>query len=907
MKRLFLLICTIFLFWGCGTGMKSRWGNFTAYYNTYYNAKKSYNSGLDKVLDADQNYNPQQPIRIHEVPINAGQQDFDKAIEKGAEILRKHGDTKWVDNSLLLIGKSYYFKKEYFSADQKFEELALRTEDQNLIHESIIWRARTTLELELFGQGIQYINQELNNEEVEWNEGDKAELETILAQFYVAQENWVFAIDVLNNSLENLKTKRYKERGYFLLGQLNEIQDNYREAFLAYSKVEQFYTDYDLQYLSLRKTAETARLLGDNETALATFNKMLRDDKNTEFVSELNYEIAKTYQSQGEYDKAESVYKRILRDERARPDAETKALTYNGLAEVYRFGYDNFEMAAAYYDTASRQNADLNKLPVEYNASELAISFGEYSELKNEIDYKDSLLWVSNLSTERLDSLVSEIKKRKLEELEKARKNQEQQQNTLVNVTADQEQQTNTGRNGFLNVNSPEMQENARNQFRAVWGNRPLVDNWRVEQLIETAVTSDITENEDGVVDGEFNNTRTYDASVDLSEVPFQPEEQKEMKLEIATLKYELGNLFYISLNMPDSASGYFKDVIQNHPESDKAAVSYYSLSEIQNLSGNEKEALENARSLIQKYPQSRYATRLAEKYKIEQQEIPDSLNQSIIARHQNIKKDTSLTGIQKAEKMTELALANTRTLEAAPILLDAIQKYIELGKRDTIYQQNYDDWITLKRDFDSTEAEFKSLQDSLRTQITDTSLTDIKRQEMQSVLDSTLTEPDYASVFPYYGEDWENARININLFLTNFRNSDLIQRVRILKNELEKPKVEEPESNQNPEAESEQPELEGDQVIACSEMESELEIRGGLQGFMDFMDDFDTDKESIVFTLSINQRGIVEESGLVSQDIEQNIVENYRAAIQENLIFNPVLENGQAVPVTCNFTFPIK
>ncbi len=77
MKKRLLLLLTSIVFLGCGSGLKSSWGNFTAYYNTYYNAKKSYNAGVQKVLDSKVNYNPQQPIRIHETPINAGAQDFE--------------------------------------------------------------------------------------------------------------------------------------------------------------------------------------------------------------------------------------------------------------------------------------------------------------------------------------------------------------------------------------------------------------------------------------------------------------------------------------------------------------------------------------------------------------------------------------------------------------------------------------------------------------------------------------------------------------------------------------------------------------------------------------------------------------------------------------------------------------
>ena len=898
-KITFLLIAVLFI--GCGTGLKSRWGNFTAYYNTYYNAKKNYKTGLDKVLNANVVYNPQQPIRIHEVPINAGAQDFDKAIEKGAEILRKHGNSKWVDNSLNLIGKSYYFKKEYFSADQKFQELALTTKDESLIQESILWRSRVLLEMELYGQGIQYIIQELNDREGVWNLSNKAELKVILAEYYVVQENWEDAIIELNEALPRLKSKKYRERGYFLLGQLYERTDSYREAFQAYTKVEDYYFDYDLQYLALRKSAETARILGDNKSALDTFVKMIKDDKNTEFKTELDYEIARTYQEREEYKKAEDIYKGILKNTIDRPSSETKALSYNGLAEVYRFGYDDFEMAAAYYDTSSRQSAAIQKLPESYNAPELAISFGEYARLKNELSYRDSLLWVSNLSQPRLDSLIAEIKKKKLQEVEAAKKNQEQQQNTLVNISNSQEAVTNESGNGFLNVNSPTVQNNARTQFIAIWGDRPLVDNWRVQELIVLSGPSQESGNGAEIVQ-QRRTVTTIETSIDLSEVPFEPEQKIEANQLIASLKYELGNLFFISLEMPDSAANYFKDVIENHPRSNKVVISYYSLSEIQSSLGKESEAIKNAKILIEKFPNSRYAQRLADKYGIEtDQEVSDE-ELSLKQQYHVLKQDTALTKLELADKSTKLALENAKNIESAAIIFEATQSYIELAKDSSSYSENYEKWNREKKRWKQEKAAFKQIQDSAKVAIKDTSLTGIQRNNFQSLIDSSLVAPDFKNSFPYYGDYWNKARINIDLFITSFRNSELIPRMKALKTELEKPIDTEPVIVQNPEVE-EKPDTSD---LSCNELDSIPQVRGGLDAFIAGIGPFDSEVKEIIYKLSINQRGAIEEFELISQVQDENVVGAFNEAIEYTLTFNPVLVNGEAVKVQCNFTFPI-
>ena len=168
MRKFWVFILLIVVSSGCGSTFKSQFRDFNAYYNTYYNAKKSYNRGLKKSLEQDRAYNTLQPIRIYETPKGAGSGDFDNAIDKGARILRKYDDTKWVDNALEIIGKSYFFRNEYFNAIQKFEELYINAEDIVLKQSSIFWKGRVLLELQAYNEGIQFLNEELSINEGEW-------------------------------------------------------------------------------------------------------------------------------------------------------------------------------------------------------------------------------------------------------------------------------------------------------------------------------------------------------------------------------------------------------------------------------------------------------------------------------------------------------------------------------------------------------------------------------------------------------------------------------------------------------------------------------------------------------------------------------------------------------------------
>ncbi len=763
MRRFLYAILLLCFLSGCGTTLKSKWTDFNAYYNTFYNAKKSYKAGYEKVTAARPAYNPQLPIRIHEIPVNSGAQDFQKAIEKGAEILRKYPDSKWLDDALLLIGKSYHFRSDFFSADQKYQELFRVTGDPDLKQKSVIWRGRLLLDMEIPEQGISYMTEKIHSEELEWRAGALGEARTVLAELYVAVGDYEAAITELESSLYLLESDIYKARGFFLLGQLYDAIGSPESALFAFRQVGEYYSDYELQYLAQRKRAETARKIGAYDQAFDTFSEMSRDDKNTDFKAELDYEKARTLHEQGEYQRAEELYREILYEREARPDAITLARIYFGLAELYRYGFNDFKMAAAYYDTASMQNVSRELLPDSFAASELADSFGRYAELKEEIALKDSLLWVANLDRKSLDSLLIVLRQQKLAKLQQELRKQEQRQNTLVTIDRTADNRTNTGTNGFLNHKNPSLVASSAVQFRAVWGNRPLVDNWRVREVYEASLNSQtIADLENSSVINQSPATQV-DLSIDLSQVPFQPEEKDSVRAELANLNYQLANLFFLSLEEPDSAAYYFNKVITKYPDSREVPVSYYSLSELSLEAGDAEASREYAYELIMNYPGSEYSVRLAEFFGIPLTREAETTG-SITAEFSKVLEEASLSDTEKAERGTALFRSHKEEEGAEAVLYQTIRLYVEAGRKEPVYLENIDDWYRLK----GQGARVSDAEASGR--------------------DSTNSPNDAGRLFPYRGASWDSARVNLLLFKEHFPDSRLIQSVKLLYEEIRPP-----------------------------------------------------------------------------------------------------------------------
>ncbi|TVQ65907.1 MAG: hypothetical protein EA363_13410, partial [Balneolaceae bacterium] len=238
-----------FLVQGCTGMLKSSWRDFNAYFNTYYNAKTSYERGVELQEQQEITINPERPIRVHPTPRRAGLSEFEHAAQKSGDVIRFHPRSRWVDNAIMMIGKSYFYQQRYFSADQKFVELLANTSDPALRQEAIFWRGRAALELENYMEGINYIQSRLFSTEFEWDRRLEADVRMIIAQLLVARGEYEEAVEYIAEALPNIRSRRLEMRAWFLNGQLLESLERYDEAYEAYRRAtHQSNPNYDLIY-----------------------------------------------------------------------------------------------------------------------------------------------------------------------------------------------------------------------------------------------------------------------------------------------------------------------------------------------------------------------------------------------------------------------------------------------------------------------------------------------------------------------------------------------------------------------------------------------------------------------------------------------------------------------------------
>lgn len=918
MKRIFQIVLIALIVAGCGTPLEQPWKNFNAYFNTYYNAKQYYEDGLDQNQRQIPEVNPEVPLQVFPPPTNAGQDDFNMAIETGATILREHPESKYVEPAISIIGKSYFYRRENFAALEKFQEMQTVSSGREE-QDAIFWQGRVYNQMESITEGITFLEQQISVIE-DWDPEVISRIRVLLGQLYVEEGNWERAAELLQENISGLEDREILARAYFLQGQVLEKLEDFDGAQAAYNSVPSSIRNYDLLFNANRKEAEVLRQLGEYDLAFELYRSMERNDKNIESRTELQYEIARTVQLRGEANRALDMYESILRNEIITPTPLTRAKIYNAQAEIYRFDLDNFKMAAAYYDSASRERVADNRLPESFNASELAESFGEYARVSGEISRLDSLLYLGRLEPAAFDSVIAEIQLQRQKELEQEIIAMQRQQDQVVNVEQERETASATAESsehGFLNIRNQVRLADASIQFQAIWGDRPLADNWRRGADVMGSGISRIENDEDGnTVIREtdvIERSSGIRVSLDLSEIPTTPAARDSMVKRMESRYYLLANVFFLSLDMPDSAKVYYERIVSNDLSPEYIPGSLYSLSEIELLEGNTARAREWGSRLVNEYPNTEFARRISSRLNLELNPQAQTYEPYVEDAYVNLEQDQREDPAEKAKELQQLAQRGSVDRQKPILLYEAAREYMKAARQS--HQDSTDrvqNWFEQNENWTERQQEFEELKDSAATVLADTSLAESERNYWQQIADSTLTEPDFHSIFPFEGAYWDSTRSVLTTIENRYASSSIMPRVQVLQQTLEPPPPNESAPNNtipdSSAAETAPPDTiaEAQGAMFCTDLYPDLTVQGGIDQFQQSIEYPDwatrtTMQGELVYNLSISPEGDVISYEQVSRMDRSGIPQVFEEAIEEDLQFEPT---GLDEAIECDYTF---
>ncbi len=584
--------------------------NLASHYNGYFYAKEE----MDKIeiayfksMTDDYNRILRLYPKLDSTQSKPYEKEFQEVVKMASLAIQHHKNSKWVDDSYILIGKARLYALDWGNAIQTFKFVNTNSKDKDARHEAILNLVRTFTE-----------HKEFNNARAAADFLQKAELtdahkkQLLLEKAYLAQSQ-----NDLDNMVRNLtevapmlRTKADRPgRIYFILGQTYQKLGFEAEAYNYYRKCLSTHPEYEVDFYARLYMAQVTEISQSKNinTARKSFKKLLKDTKNRDFKDKIYYEMGVFEYKQKNIEQSIAHHNSAIRiGNNKRVDGEA----YLRLGEMY---YDTrkYELSQAYYDSA------VSSLPADYENLEgikkRQLILDEFVKHLNTIRWQDSLLTLSTMDTAALRAHVSTIVKANLKKEDNSKKKKKANRVDIDQVST----------NIFGSVESNEASDGStwyfanasvvalgQSEFTRIWGNIPLEDNWRRSQRT-------ITTNQSAAVTANTSESQTSEgeapASVDpvgaamakiISELPDTEEKKQEAYKKIEDAYYFLGDIYSLQLAEPENAIETYETLLKRFPESDYTADVLYRLY-ILTKESNPEQATAIATLLKEKYPDS--------------------------------------------------------------------------------------------------------------------------------------------------------------------------------------------------------------------------------------------------------------------------------------------------------------
>lgn len=349
--------------------------NFSTYFNTYFNANEKFNEAYDDyVTRVLVNYSEKQDSIFAKPQLSQEAIDkFTVAIEKASKVIQYHKSSLYMDNAVLLVGKSYFYLGDYLKAERKFSEFISKLKASTLLDEALLFLARTQLRLENDKPALERLNELIKNSK---DNNIVSGSYQSLAEYWLNKKDYENAVKNFKKAIQYSDDSEFKAQMQFLVASV-EAKSNPKLAAAEFDKVLDFNASYDLEYLAKLNRAKYLIACGKYSSAKDLIEDMeVKYKDEPQSLSRVNYLHAVYYEERKDQKNSLSSFYEVIKDFPATVSSADASFKIGKYFEQN----NNYLNALMYYRFSTEQS---NKGTYYSDASKKAGIFKRYFELRS--------------------------------------------------------------------------------------------------------------------------------------------------------------------------------------------------------------------------------------------------------------------------------------------------------------------------------------------------------------------------------------------------------------------------------------------------------------------------------------------------------------------------------------------
>jgi tetratricopeptide (TPR) repeat protein len=587
-RNYFGILLVLFLS-GCSIEQNTITSNFfhnlTAHYNAYFYAKegaKEVEALILKSLDDDHNKILLLYPHLDTVLAKSYKKNTDEIIKMASKSIQFHPNSKWVDDSYLMVGLARLYSCDYQNAILTFKYVNTKSQDLNLRHAALLNLVRTFKEMGDYDRAEEAFHF-LEKEKLSRYNQKKLFLEK--ASYYQVRNDYNNMVNNLSKVDSLLTRGDRKGRIYFIIGQVYQKLNFNAEAYNFYKKCLATNPEYEIDFYARLNMAQLENMR-DVRLVRKQFDKLLKDTKNREFKDKIYFEL-------GEFEKKQNFLKEAIKDYKLSAHAG-KNKRVQGMAFL-RIGQINFDSLKKYKPAKQYYDSAVGALPKDFEDLETIKKrqaiLGEFVKYTETIALNDSLLFLASLDTATLHHRIDSIKAGDDKKLALAKKKKKKRIFSDNGPAPSSSSLNNTPTDDSNNSNwyfgSPDLVANGQNEFQRIWGSITLEDNWRrsnratslndqTAPIAQQTPAKPLPKPEDKPEPAK--EVKVNPLAQLMTQLPYKEEQKKEALAKIEDAYFHLGDLYYFKLNEKDNAAESYEKLLARFSQSERKAEVLYKL-----------------------------------------------------------------------------------------------------------------------------------------------------------------------------------------------------------------------------------------------------------------------------------------------------------------------------------------
>ena len=304
-----------------------------AYYNTFYMAKQYFRQAQEAGDRKDSGGSSAHTL-------------YDKAIKQASKILTFHSESRWVDDSLFMLGQCFFWQQKFPRADRKFDELLTFYPKSDFADEALLWRGRCLAKM------YRYIEADEHLLKAAAAGKHKLTAQALLAsaRMNAGRGKSELALRRLDTLLAEPKL-RSADRAQIqeMVGDIREAAEDHAGALAAYQAALETESPDDASLELHLKKVRALRRLGHLDEALAALAHLREQKRFGDAASRLLLEAGDIRRAAGDTEEALTLYRQALSTESAISDAMAAHLR---IGLIYEQDLRQYEDALEAYNHA---------------------------------------------------------------------------------------------------------------------------------------------------------------------------------------------------------------------------------------------------------------------------------------------------------------------------------------------------------------------------------------------------------------------------------------------------------------------------------------------------------------------------------------------------------------------------